>query len=260
MTVAALGPAGTYSNEAAAKRFPQEKVEFLTSLGDVVESVGSGRCEFGVLPVENSSNGVVHLAISAMLKSPHKNTLGVLDDVQVNVRHQLYTNAKSLSSIKTVYSHPQVWGQTNQWLRTNLPHAKLVDVDSTSAAVTKVLENKASTSEAAIGGPNSSQSAPFVENCCDNLDNTTRFLVLNHVAPKSTDVNCIYGPGRVHFVEPSSTIGEVALKYANAGELMFVSAIPAEASWKYDIYVDLAVKTHATIEIPSRWVLGVESL
>lgn len=260
MTVAALGPAGTYSHEAAVKRFHQEELTFCSSLSEVVESVGSGRCAFGVLPVENSSNGVVHLAVEALVKSQHQSTLGILDDVKVRIRHQLYTNAKSLSSVETVYSHPQVWGQTSHWLRTNLPHAKLVDVDSTSTAVSKVLGNETSVSEAAIGGPNSSQSTPFVENCCDNPENTTRFLVLSHVPPKTTDINCIYGPARVHFVEPRSTIGEVAQKYAGTGELLFVSEVPADASWKYDLYVDLAVKTLATVDLPSNCVLGVESL
>lgn len=258
MKVAVLGPAGTYSNEAATIRFGKFDPVFCTSLREVVEAVGSGRAEYACLPIENSTNGVVDLAVKSLLTSPTIYHIRIKGDVPVCIRHQLYSNATSLDTITKVYSHPQVWGQTCIWLDYNLPNATLVNADSTSHAVSLALSG--SQHDAAIGGPNSSTHPPLVENCCDDPNNTTRFLVLSH-DPNMLSHRVIKGPGRAHLVVRNTTIGKVAGDLAGLGSIKFIVAVPVGRSWKYSVYVDIDLHDKAKLQPKANWeVMGVESL
>ena len=119
--VAYLGPAGTFSEQAALQFFGSS-IERMpcSNLDEVFRATAAGSAEFGVVPMENSTEGVISRSLDLLLTSP----LHVIGETSLLVRHNLLRLTNSLEGIEAVYAHPQALAQCQNWLNTHLPHAE----------------------------------------------------------------------------------------------------------------------------------------
>jgi len=241
LTVAYLGPEGTFTEAAALKRFGRAiQEQSCATIDEVFRAVASGAAHYGMVPVENSSEGAVGRTLDLLMQS----TLQICGEVNLPV-HQCLLGLcppgqhRELSSIKSVYSHPQSFGQCQGWLNNNLHHAARIPVASNAEAARLASENPHS---AAIAG---SQAAALfglmilAENIEDDASNTTRFLVLGNqqVAPSGKDKTSLVmstanRPGAVH---------DLLLPLARHGVSMTkLESRPARSGlWEYVFYVDI---------------------
>ncbi|ABB40280.1 prephenate dehydratase [Oleidesulfovibrio alaskensis G20] len=176
--VAYLGPEGTFSYFAGIQ-FLGHSVEFLPQkdLHGVIRSVHARECELGVLPLENSLHGTVGQSLDLFLRYE----VFINAELFCRISHSLLTAEKRLSDITTVYSHPQPLAQCGEWLRLNLPGARIIPTESTAAAARRIKGEKGA---AAIGHGNLAERlglsvlASAIE---DQPDNWTRFVVVGPV-------------------------------------------------------------------------------
>lgn len=173
--VAYLGPEGTYSHMAA--------VEFLGNgaiyhpckdINQIFEEVVSGSCELGVVPLENSLQGTVGVSFDLF----YRYDVRIVAELYFRISNTLLSSAPSLADIRTVYSHPQPLAQCGIWLRTHLPGAVLIPVESTSAAAARAAGNPEA---AAIGNARLAELyglAVLAQAIEDSRGNWTRFVVI----------------------------------------------------------------------------------
>ncbi len=175
LKIAYLGPEGTWTHQAALNKFGRS-VEYVAqpSFEDVFDEVARRRAHYGVVPIENSTEGAVNHTLDLFADSPLK----ICAQILLRIENSLMANIPR-EEIKVLYSHPQVFGQCRNWLHQNMPHADRVEVSST----TKAAEIAARTPNAgALGGALGAQLHgltvldPSIQ---DSATNTTRFLVLS---------------------------------------------------------------------------------
>jgi len=183
LTVAFLGPEGTYSHAAALKHFGYAiKINPLPSIDDVFREVEAGAANFGVVPIENSTEGVISNTLDNFIDSPLK----VCGEVSLRIHHHLLTKSTSLQAISRVYSHQQSLAQCRRWLTANLPHVEQVNVSSNAEAARRAAEDD---SAAAIAGEQAGELyelTSLVSNIEDDPNNTTRFLVIGEIDTQAT--------------------------------------------------------------------------
>ncbi len=186
ITVAFLGPPGTYTQSAAMKHFGYSVQNMpMGTIAEVFHAVEKGRAQYGVVPVENSIEGVVTHTLDMFMDS----RLKICGEVQLRIRHQLLSKAESLSSVRKVLSHSQALAQCRRWLAEKLPDMPTEAVSSNAEAARIAAENDgyaaiASSAAAEIYGLDIL--AADIE---DDSDNTTRFLVIgkNSAKPSGDD-------------------------------------------------------------------------
>jgi chorismate mutase/prephenate dehydratase len=185
LKVAYLGPAGTFTQAAAHKHFGHAvDTMSMAAIPDVFQEVESGSCHYGVVPVENSSEGVVSHTLDMFLNSPLK----ICGEVTLRIHHNLLGRNDDLSGLKVVYSHQQSLAQCRGWLDRHLPSVERTAVGSNAEAARLAME---SDDAAAIAGAMAGELYGLqllVPNIEDEPDNTTRFLVIGQQAvPASGD-------------------------------------------------------------------------
>jgi len=241
LTVAYLGPEGTFTEAAALKRFGAaiQKLPCAT-IDEVFQATENGAAHYGVIPVENSTEGAVGRTLDLLMHSP----LQIGGEVMLAIHQCLLSQQCKLSEIKTVYSHSQSFGQCQNWLNKHLSNALLVHVSSNAEAARLAAENPDS---AAIAGIQAA--ALFGLNLCvknieDDAKNTTRFLVLGkqQVAPSGNDktslvLSAANRPGAVHdLLAPLSRHGVSMTKFESR---------PARSGlWEYVFYMDIEGHQH----------------
>lgn len=179
--VAYLGPEGTYSHSAVQQWF-KAGAEALpcASIDDVFLAVEEGTAEFGVVPVENSSEGAVNLTLDRLMRAAPP----LCGEIELRVQHNLLGRMKGLSQVRRVCAHPQALAQCRQWLDQHLPKVARVPVSS-NAEGARLAREKAGT--AAIAGRVAASVYGLnvvAEGIEDHDDNTTRFLVLGRRRPR----------------------------------------------------------------------------
>ncbi len=176
LTIAYLGPEGTFSESAAIKHFGHAvKGMPCANIDEVFRRVERGEAHYGVAPIENSTEGAVTRTFDLMLDS----RLLICGEVYVRVRQNLLRRVEGLDGIRVVYSHPQSLAQCQNWLREHLPTAGLVPVASNSEAARMAAQTDdaaAIAGERAAEHHNLSLAARGIE---DSPNNTTRFIVLS---------------------------------------------------------------------------------
>ena len=131
MTVAYWGPPASNTHVAARQRFGSQARYLPTdSIGQVFSVVEQGHADYGVVPVENSTEGVVSRTLDSFLET----TLLICDEIYVVIHHHLLSHAPSLEAVRRIYTMPQATAQCRAWLEKHLPHAELVDVATTARA------------------------------------------------------------------------------------------------------------------------------
>lgn len=175
MKVAFLGPKATFSHLATMQQFglsaelvPQK------SIPAVFEEVEKGKALYGVVPVENSTEGVVSHTLDMFVESSLKITAEIL----LEVHHDLLSRTGRMEDIKKVYSHPQPLAQCRQWLDENLPGIPVVDVASTATAAQIVSDDYAAAAIASELAASLYDLKVVRSRIEDQVNNFTRFLVI----------------------------------------------------------------------------------
>lgn len=181
--VAYLGPRATFTHLACIQKFG-ESAQYVpvNSIKDVFEEVERGRANFGVVPIENTTEGVVNHTLDMFVDS----NLLIYGEVLQEVSHHLLSKAERLEDIKKIYSHPHAIAQCRHWLETNLPQVPVAEAPSTARAAELCADDPTA---AAIASELAAQLyglKVLKSRIEDNINNVTRFLVLSKKAPERT--------------------------------------------------------------------------
>ncbi len=236
LKVAYLGPERSFSEAAMRKRFGEAAGGLpCDSFDEVFRAVESGGANYGVVPVENSSEGMIGHNLDILLQTPAK----VCGEVMLQVHHCLMSRQPDKAGVKRVYSHPQSLGQCRNWLNANLPKVERIAVSSNSEAARLAAEQPDS---AAVAGKQAAElyGVPVIaENIEDDPRNTTRFVIIGNqeVAPSGKDKTSLVmsapnRPGAVHdLLTPLAKYGVSMTK---------LESRPARAGlWEYVFFVDI---------------------
>lgn len=183
LKVAYFGPEGTFTHAAALKHFGHD-MQFLplTTIDLVFGEVESGAANYGVVPIENSSEGVVSYTHDRFMVSP----LQIVGEVEMPIRHNLMSTAGSLSDVRRVYSHQQSLGQCRDWLAAHLPHAEQEAVASNAEAARRAAGDPAGAAIASEAAADIYGLRILASGVQDSADNTTRFLIIGKQSPSAT--------------------------------------------------------------------------
>ncbi len=238
LQIAYLGPEGTWTHQAAIKKFghsvgysPQ------ANFAEVFDQVARRKADYGVVPIENSTEGAVSHTLDLFVESP----LRICAQILMRIENGLMA-AIPREEIRTLYSHPQVFGQCRNWILRNFPDADQVEVSSTTKAAALAREY-ASQGAAALGGSLAAElnGLTMLEaSIQDRATNTTRFLVIGEKTcpPTGNDRTSILFS--VHD-RPGSLVNALrAFDAFNINMSKIESRPSKQKDWEYIFYVDLA--------------------
>jgi len=239
--VAYLGPAGTFSEQAALGYFGSSIVRVpCTSIDEVFRATSGGAADFGVVPVENSTEGVVARSLDLFLHTP----LAIVGETSLYVRHHLLRKVEGFDGVKAVCAHPQALAQCHAWLNDHLPHVERRPVASNAEGA------RLASTDASLAGIASERAAseyglhtlaPAIQ---DDPHNRTRFAVValpeTHPQPRASGHDCTSlvvsvpnKPGAVHDML-------VPLKNHGVSMTRFESRPARSGQWEYYFYIDIA--------------------
>ena len=234
LRISYLGPQGTFSHQAAVKKFGLS-AEYVPceTITDVILAVEKNIADFAVIPVENSTEGSVNMSLDMLVDT----NLNVISEINLKVQQCLLSKCK-MADIKTVYSHQQPLAQCGIWLKKNLPNAKVVAVNSTAEASMLAFKNKNSAaiaSEVAAGIYNLNIIAKSIE---DSRNNWTRFFVLGNIftsQSKKDKTSIIFT-----IKDKVSTLYHILSIFSKAGvNLTKVESRPTKKrAWEYIFFID----------------------
>ena len=172
--VAYLGPAATFTHEAARSRFGASvKMIDCDTIADVFGAVQKRQADYGVVPIENSTEGAVTYTLDEFLDTPLK----ICAEIYLQISHHLLSKG-SKRQVKRILSNPQVFGQCRNWLHKEMPHAELIPVTSTARAAAMASKMKASAAIAGLLTAEMYGLKIIASDIHDMIGNTTRFLVI----------------------------------------------------------------------------------
>ncbi len=180
LRVAYLGPEATFTHLAAVKNFGKYAIfSPVKSIADVFLEVEKGRADYGVVPIENSTEGVINHTLDMFVTSELK----ICSELLLEISHNLLSKAKDPKEIKRIYSHPQAIAQSRNWIEDNLPNAELVETSSTARAVEMAEKDPESGAIASRLAASLYDLEIIAEGIEDNVQNFTRFLVIGKSYP-----------------------------------------------------------------------------
>lgn len=236
LTIAFLGPEGTFTQAAALKHFGHSVATCaLASIDEVFREVESQTARFGVVPVENSTEGVVTHTLDRFMQSP----LQVCGEVELRIHHHLLSRETASVAIERVYSHQQSFAQCREWLDANLPGAERITVSSNAEAARRASKEPHTAAIAGEAAAALYELGTLASNIEDFPDNTTRFLVIGRQAaePSGQDKTSlmITTPNR-----PGSLF-RVLEPFAREGvSLTRIESRPSHCvNWEYVFFVDI---------------------
>lgn len=239
LRIAYFGPAGTFTESAAKKHFGSAPsfAPYLT-IDDVFRAVESGNADYGVVPVENSTEGAIGRTLDLLLTSP----LMICGEVGLRIHQNLLSKAESTAGLIRLYSHAQSLAQCHEWLNKNLPSLPRVPVASNAEAARLAAEDAGACAIAGEAAARLYELNILAASIEDDPNNTTRFLVLSghDAGPSGNDKTSIVcsaqnRPGAVHdLLTPLKTHGVSMSKFESR---------PARglggSRWEYVFYIDL---------------------
>lgn len=239
--VAYLGPAGTFSEEAAFGYFGSSIAgQPSSTIDEVFRATAAGAVDFGVVPLENSTEGVVARTLDLLLTSP----VFIVGETSLPVQHNLLRRAPNAAGVQAVCAHPQALAQCHGWLSTNLPDAERRAVSSNAEGARLAAADDSLAAIASLrAGANYGLHA-VAQAIQDDPNNRTRFgivaLPAAHPRPKPTGHDCTSlvvavanQPGAVHDLL-------VPLKRHGVSMTRLESRPARSGQWEYVFYIDLA--------------------
>jgi chorismate mutase/prephenate dehydratase len=236
LAIAYLGPAGTYTEAAALKHFGSSVTTVAAAtIDDAFREVESGRCQFGVVPVENSIEGSVNQTLDRFVDSPLK----ACAEVTLPIHHHLLSKATSLEGIGTVYAHAQALAQCRRWLDRNLPRAQRVAAASNGEAARLAGTDAAAAAIAGLGAAEIYGLASLAANIEDDPSNTTRFLVIGGAIPGPSGADktaLVFATAN----EAGALHRALGVFAANGLSMVRIESRPSRrGNWEYLFFVDI---------------------
>ncbi|MBD3425670.1 MAG: prephenate dehydratase [Candidatus Omnitrophica bacterium] len=234
--VAYLGPKLTFTNQAALKKFGSS-VDYLScdSISDVFREVEKGNADYGVVPIENSTEGAVNHTLDMFVDS----TLLICSEIYLPIRHSLLSKKGEKSSIKKIYSKSEVFGQCRRWIEKNYPKARLCECASTAKAADMVASRKDSACIASELAAKKYELKIIARSIEDSVTNMTRFLIIGKQMSNisgSDKTSIMFSvkdrPGVLHDMLSS-------FKTKNINLTKIESRPSKMRAWKYYFFVDL---------------------
>ncbi|MBK9140214.1 MAG: prephenate dehydratase [Verrucomicrobia bacterium] len=234
MTIAYLGPEATFTHQAALQRFGSSlRYVPVKTIAEVFTEVSKRRADFGVVPVENSTEGVVTHTLDMFMDSDLK----IVAQIVMPIQQCLMSKARR-NQIKRLYIHPQSLAQSRVWLQRNLPDVEIIETSSNARSAELAAREKGA---AAIAGLLAAEKygLPVLEhNVQDNAENATRFLVLGRQSPprsghdRTSLMFCIADrPGALH--------GAIAPFRRYRINMTKIESRPSKKkAWQYYFFVD----------------------
>ena len=239
LTIAYLGPAGTYSESAARKHFGgAPSLLPCPAIDDVFRVIESGNAHYGVVPIENSTEGAIGRSLDLLLSSP----LQICGEINLPIHHNLMTRCGALTDVTRIYSHAQSLAQCHEWLNRNLPLVPRVPVASNAEAA-RLAAGEAGAAAIAGDAAATLYALPILAASIeDDPNNTTRFVIVSeHDAG-------ISGSDRTSLVcsaqnRPGAVYQLLAPFADNGVSMSRLESRPARgfggSRWEYVFYIDI---------------------
>jgi len=182
LKIAYLGPEATFTHQAGIKKFGSN-VEYYTcqTITDVFRDVEAERSDYGVVPVENSTEGMISHTLDMFINSDLK----ICSEIMLEISHNLLGKC-SMKSVKKIYSKQEVFGQCRLWLEINMRGVAMLEVSSTSKAAEIAAQEKNSAAIASMLAAKKYRLNALAKDIEDNPNNVTRFLVIGGSIPRPT--------------------------------------------------------------------------
>ncbi len=255
LQVAYWGPEGTYTHQAAIKSFGRSvQFEAAYNIREVFLAVERKNADYGVIPIENSTGGIVPETLDMFPQTDVK----IISETFLDIHHHLGTLAQNVSDIKQIFAGPQPSAQCREWLRTHIPHAEITDVVPTAKAVQLALQDPTTAAIAndvcleLYGLP------ALAENIQDSSNNRTRFVVVgyNEPAPSGRDKTSLMFKVRNRRGELYRILGCFVEHEVNL--TMIESRPDPRNSFQYLFYVDC--EGHQKLESTKRAINDLRSV
>ena len=238
LKIAYLGPEGTFTQSAVYKQFGHSvRALSVPTIDEVFHEVESGVADFGVTPVENSTEGSVNHTLDMFLSSP----LSICGEVELRIHQHLMGRMKDLKEIKRICSHSQSLAQCRAWLSLHLPDVEKITVSSNAEAARRARDEDGTAALAGDAAAELYDLNILYSNVEDQGDNTTRFLVIGRepFPPSGDDKTTLLisatstgGPGVLHqLLEP--------LSEHNINMTRIESRPSRRRKWDYVFFVDI---------------------
>jgi len=235
LRVGFLGPQGTFTEGAVHRHFGQSvETQPLDTIDRVFREVESGACTYGVVPVENSTEGVINHTLDSFVQS----SLGICGEVELRIHHCLMSRCESSQDIKRLYSHQQSLAQCRGWIDTNLPDVEMQAVSSNADAARRAANEPYSAAVAGKVAADAYGLNVLHANIEDDPNNTTRFLVIGShpVGPSGHDKTSLLMAARNR---PGALFGLLEpLSRRNISMTRIESRPSRMQIWEYVFFVD----------------------
>ncbi|MBN7138441.1 chorismate mutase [Lysobacter enzymogenes] len=231
-----LGPEGTHSQQAVYKHFGHSIHGLpLASIEEVFQEVEAGSADFGVVPVENSTQGTIQSTLDMFLTSKLK----ICGEVELRVHQHLLSRGGRIEDIERVYSHPQSFAQCKAWLRQYLPKAEKIPVSSNAEAARRARNADDAAAIAGVAAANVYGLRSVAGPIEDRPDNTTRFLVIGRelFSPSGNDRTSLL----IFIKDQPGALYNVLSPFAKRGLSMNrIESRPGHTGrWQYAFFVDI---------------------
>ncbi len=235
LNIAYLGPETTFSHQAAIKQFGHSAVFVPTSgIESIFYEVEQGHADYGVVPIENSTEGVVNLTLDCFVDSP----LMICDEVKLGISLYYLSKSGDPKKVRQIYSHPQPLAQSRNWLNQNAPGIEQVTASSTAVAAAIASKDDQA---AAVAGKLAAECYDLkiiAEKIEDRAKNTTRFLVISREKAKKAKHNKTSVMFSIED-EAGSLLKVLQLFARNQINLTKIQSRPLRnRSWEYLFFVD----------------------
>ncbi|WP_064748197.1 prephenate dehydratase [Lysobacter antibioticus] len=231
-----LGPEGTHSQQAVYKHFGHSIHGLpLSSIEEVFQEVEAGNADFGVVPVENSTQGTIQSTLDMFLTS----RLKISGEVELRVHQHLLSRSGRIEDIERVYSHPQSFAQCKAWLRQYLPKAEKIPVASNAEAARRARNADDAAAIAGVAAATVYGLRSVAGPIEDRPDNTTRFLVIGRelFSPSGNDRTSLL----IFIKDQPGALYNVLSPFAKRGLSMNrIESRPGHTGrWQYAFFVDI---------------------
>ena len=231
-----LGPEGTYTHSALKRHFGSSAIDMsLPSIPKVFESVNRNECNYGIVPIENSTEGVVTSTLDMFLN----HDVLIIGEVEIKVSHNVLSNCSKISDINKIYAHPQSFAQCSQWIDTNFKNIPLVNTSSNAEAAKFVQKEKDAACIASKEASEIYKLKVLSSNIQDNLNNATRFLIIGKKITGSSgdDKTSILVSAKN---EPGSLYKLLSPLSKNNVSMTKIESRPSKHNnWEYIFYLDI---------------------
>jgi chorismate mutase/prephenate dehydratase len=238
LKVAFLGPEGTFTQQAVLKHFGHSvRALALPAIEDVFHEVEAGNADFGVVPIENSTEGTVNHTLDRFLVSP----LSICGEVELRIHQYLMGRMTSLERVRRICSHQQSLAQCRQWLDEHLPDVERIAVSSNAEGARRARDEQGT---AAIGPQAAAEVyglGVLVAEIEDRPDNTTRFLVVGNKSFRPSGVDKTTLLVSTGHTDSSGTLYKLLepLARENVSMTRIESRPSRRRKWDYVFFIDI---------------------